>query len=368
MQEPQQIWEFGRWIARQETGSARLTWTEGEVLLALDQGRIHHIDGLDAAELGRRLGCEPTGESELLAEAKALCAAHGVPETRAVGTAKAFLQESLHRWLMDPDREFAVDDEVSIETDGATISVTHAMVELVLADTRHDVAGCILPDSEVSLQRSASFLELYSPLRLSEEADLIVADITGNVTAASVARDSKHHPDEVIRLVAALVATGAIEVAQPVVTNDELDWSADDFDMEETRRRIPPWAMGLVAVVLVIALAVVAWLIFGSKENGSPSTAVAGDWGVVVEMGCEPHDLQRMLRKRNQERKTLRTVKADPTNGDACFRLVWGSFTSEAEAEEALSEIPEGMIEEGFQPHVVEVTEDEADGEIGTEG
>ena len=366
MQEPQQIWEFGRWIARRESGSASLAWTGGEVRLELHRGRIHRIDGLDAAELGRRLGYEPSGEDELLAEARALGAAHGVPETTAVGTAKAMLQECLHQWLVDSEREFSVDDQVSPQADGATISITHAIVELVLADTDHDIAGCILPDAEAPLQRSAGFLELYPPLRLSEEADLIVADITGAASAASVARGSKHHPDEVIRLVAALVATGAIEVAEPAVTDDELDWSADDFELEETRRVIPPWAIGLVAVVLVVVVAAAAWFVFGSEETGP--TAADGDWGVVVEMGCEPQDLQRMLKKRSTERKSLRTVKADPTNDDTCFRLVWGSFATRAEAEEAIKDVPASLVEEGFQPHVVEVPDDDSGEPTETEG
>jgi septal ring-binding cell division protein DamX len=85
-------------------------------------------------------------------------------------------------------------------------------------------------------------------------------------------------------------------------------------------------------------------------------------------MGCEPQDLQRMLKKRSTERKSLRTVKADPTNDDNCFRLVWGSFATRAEAEEAIDDVPPKLVEEGFQPHVVEVTEDESDGQMGTEG
>ena len=89
---------------------------------------------------------------------------------------------------------------------------------------------------------------------------------------------------------------------------------------------------------------------------------------MVVEMGCEPQDLQRMMKKRNIERKALRTVPTDPTNGDTCFRLVWGSFANRTAAEEAMSEVPNDLIEEGFEPHVIEVVESDSDGESGGEG
>ena len=114
--------------------------------------------------------------------------------------------------------------------DGATISMTHPLVELVLADTTGHVAERILPNRDAVLQRSASFLELYPPLRLSEEADLIVAGITGSVTVGDVAAGSAHDPEEVLRLEAALVATGILEASAPVIADDDLDWPSVDLD------------------------------------------------------------------------------------------------------------------------------------------
>jgi len=365
MQDPQQIWEFGRWIARRDPGSVRLTWSGGEVVLGIRQGRIHSADGLDSGELSQRMGCEAAGEDELLAEARAIGSAGYVPETKALGTAKEILQEALHGWLMDPERRFVIDDHEPAEVDGATISITHAVVELVLADTEHNVAETILPDHGISLQRSTGFLELYAPLRLSEEADLIVAGITGTATAESVAKDSQHHQEEVVRLVAALIATGILEAVEPVIPDGDLDWSGAALDEdEEPKRKIPVWMIGGAALLLVLVIALMAWL-FGGDDAQSPEVTGSGDWGVVVEMGCEPKDLQRMLRKRNQERKHLRTVRADPTNGDTCFRLVWGSFANRTAAEGAVDEVPSNLIEEGFQPHVIEVTEGDTEGELG---
>ncbi len=111
MQDPIQIWEFGRWIARRDPGSARLSWTGGEIVLGVRQGRIHSVEGLASEELAERLGCEGAGEDDLLAEARALGQNRGVPETQAMGAAKEILQGALHHWLMDPDREFSIDDE-----------------------------------------------------------------------------------------------------------------------------------------------------------------------------------------------------------------------------------------------------------------
>jgi hypothetical protein len=360
MQDPKQIWEFGRWIARRDPGKARLSWSGGEIVLGVRQGRIHSVEGLPPGKLAGRLHREPAGQDDLLAEAKSLGQTHGVPETQAMGAAKEILQEAFHEWLLDPAREFTVEDEEPVEVGGATISITHAVVELVLADTEQNVSSSILPDDEVVLQRSSRFIELYAPLRLSEEADLIVAGITGSASASDIARDSSHGPDEVVRLVAALVATGVLEASEPVISGQDLDWPVADLaDDEPTRRAIPVWMLGAAAAALLLVIAIIAWAVLGGDE--AEVTAVeSGDWGVVVEMGCEPQDLQRMLRKKNLEPKMLRTIDADPATGDVCFRLVWGRYETRATAEEAMADLPPNLVEEGFQPHVFEVPQGES--------
>jgi hypothetical protein len=126
--------------------------------------------------------------------------------------------------------------------------------------------------------------------------------------------------------------------------------------------------IGAAVGLLLIAVVIIAFFILRGDADEEAAAAGSGDWGVVVEMGCEPQDLQRMLRKRSLERKALRTIKADPANGDSCFRLVWGSFPTRAAAEEAIDDIPSALLEDGFQPHVIEVTDHGAGGEIGIEG
>lgn len=369
MQDPKQIWEFGRWIAQRDPGSAKLTWTGGEVVLGVREGRIHSAEGLASDELASRLGCDGAGEDDLLAEARALGQLQDIPETRAMGAAKEMLQEAFHQWLLDPDRQFSVEDSDPADVDGATISITHAMVELVLADTEQNVAASILPDSQITLQRSGNFIELYAPLRLTEEADLIVANITGSATASAIANESSHHPDEVVRLVAALVTTGILEASEPVELAQDLEWPGTELEEDEPKwRKIPVWMIGAAAGVLLIFVVVIALAVMRGGDEEEPVSVGSGDWGVVIEMGCEATDLQRMLRKRNLERKALRTVKADSTNGDSCFRLVWGSFPNRVEAEKSIGDIPTNLVEDGFQPHVIEVTTTDGDGETGIEG
>ena len=369
MQDPNQIWAFGRWIAQRDPSSARLFWTGGELVLGVREGRIHSAEGLDANELAARLGCHGSGENDLLAEARHLGQSEGIPETRAMGAAKEILQEALHQWLLDPDRQFSVEDPEPPQTDGATISITHALVELVLADTEHNVAASILPDSRTTLKRSRDFLELYAPLRLTEEADLIVASITASATAADIAAESSHQPDEVVRLVAALLATGILEASEPVILTDDLEWPGTELDEDEpSKKKIPGWMIGAAAGLLLIVAMIIAFVVMRGGGEDEPAAVGSGDWGVVVEMGCEPQDLQRMLRKRSLERKALRTVKAEPANGDSCFRLVWGSFPTRETAEEAVGDVPSTLVEDGFQPHVIEVTNTDADGELGIEG
>ncbi len=356
------MWQFGRWIARRQPGTARLSWTGGEISLGVRDGRIHTAAGLDVGELVDRLSCEPIDEADLLAAARELGRRYRIPETQAMGAAKEILQQSLHDWLMDPDRQLDLDDSAPEAADGATISITHALVELVLADTSGEIAHRVVPDRDAVLQRSPAFLELYAPLRLSEEADLIVAGITGSATAGDIADSSTHDAEEVLRLEAALVVTGILEAAEPELPTAELDWpSVGDDDDVVIRRKVPVWLIAVVAGLLVVIVAVLALVLFGGGDDDRAAVEGSGDWGVVVEMGCEPRDLQRMLRKRNLERKALRTVKADPANGDTCFRLIWGSFPSREAAEAAIDGVPPNLVEDGFEMHVIEVSGDEAD-------
>jgi hypothetical protein len=83
-------------------------------------------------------------------------------------------------------------------------------------------------------------------------------------------------------------------------------------------------------------------------------------------MGCEPEELQRVLKKARQHPKQLRPVQADTGEGDPCWRLVWGSFASRDAAESEVPNIPTTLVLEGFAPHAIELPLDEPESETGT--
>ena len=361
MSDPYEIWQFGHWIARREGGAARLGWSGGELILRLHNGRIRFVEGVDPSELCRRLSCEPLGNIDLLEEARGLAGTAQIAETIAMGAAKELLQKSLRAWLIDPQRELEIVEGEPDGVDGATISITHTLVELVLSDTTSEAARSILPDLDVLLNRSPNFLDLYGPLRLSEEADLIVSKISGERTAQEVANRSTHGPDEVVRLLAALAATGILEPEPALVVSGDIDLIPVDEGEKSRRRRVPvPWIVAAVAG-LVIALVVLIWMMSGSKTTAADEAVAASDikWGLVIDMGCEPQDLQRVLKKAQNNPKAVRPVAIDSGESEPCWQLVWGRFPSRQAAEEAIGEIPGGLSQQGFEPHSIELTGEE---------
>lgn len=366
MSDPHEIWQLGQWIARRESGAARLGWSDGELILRLHNGRIRFVEGVDHLELARRLSCEPIGHIDLLEEARALARDRQIAETFAMGAAKELLQARLREWFLDPERELEVVEGEPDEVAGATISITHTLVEMVLSDTTGGTASAILPDLEVLLIRSPDFLDLYAPLRLSEEADLIVSKISGERTAREVADRSNHGVDEVHRLLAALVVTGILETEPSLVVEGDVDLLPAEEVESSPRRRIPVLWIVTAAVVLAVALAVIAWM--AKKADDAPraaapeSMAAAGPgWGLVIDMGCEPQDLQRVLKKAQQHPDVLRPVAADSGDGDPCWRLVWSHFPDRESAQAGISRIPSELRHQGFDPHPIEITAEDLD-------
>ena len=82
-------------------------------------------------------------------------------------------------------------------------------------------------------------------------------------------------------------------------------------------------------------------------------------WALVIDMGCEPQDLQRVLKKAQENPKVLRPVAADSGDGEQCWRLVWGRFSTQEAAESASDGIPDDLLRQGFDPHPIELTGEE---------
>ena len=365
MNEPRLIWRLGRWIARRSDGAARLEWADGEMVLRLRGGRIVSVEGLDSGALAERLGCEPTGSSDLLREACSLSRKHGLPVTQTVGVAKELVQEGLLAWLMDSDRQLELVEGSPEPSDTANISITHALVELILSDTSGGAARQVLPDPRTPLRRCDRFLELYAPLRLSEEADLIVAKISGRRTAQEIAASSPHGEDEVNRLLAALVATGILEASPPAEPRPEAAEAvavdlAEEDESERHRLRIPVIWIGAAAALLVVIL-VALGLVTSSDEPPATTTVDGATWSLVVDMGCEPEELQRVLKKAREHPELVRPVRADASGTAPCWRLVWGSFPTRQAAEAAVNDVPSLLRQEGFTPHAIQAPGEKGD-------
>jgi len=362
MSDPHEIWQFGRWIGRQEGGAARLAWTYGELILRIQKGRVRFVEGIDSTELSKRLSCQPVGRHDLLEEARSLAKDGQIAETYAMGAAKELVQGSLRSWLLDPTRELEIVEGEPDEVDGATISITHTLVELVLSDTAGEIAGAILPNDDVLLVRSPGFLDLYAPLRLSEEADLIVSKISGERTAGEVAEGSNHGSGEVLRLLAGLVVTGILEPETPLHISDDVDLLPAEEMTDGSKRHIPvSWILGAAAALFVL-LAVILFIMTRSGDT-EPVESITGEsnltWSLVIDLGCEPQDLQRVLKKAQENPKVVRPVAADVGGVEPCWRLVWGRFSSREAAEAATDGIPGELLQQGFDPHPIELTGEE---------
>jgi len=355
MDDPQVTWRLGRWIARRVSGTLTLTWSSGSITLAVIAGKVVAVHGIDPSEVALELGFGPIGYPELLAEARAVARHEGTGETQAVGAAKTVLQRRLRQWITDPERELEIDDAEPEAIDGPTVSLAHALVELLLADDDASLTHHVLPDLGVLLRRSPSFLELYAPLRLSEEADLIVAKITGQRTAVEIASRSPHGQEEVIRLLAALVVTGMLEPVPVASSTNEVDILERSPMLEEvTRRRLPIRWLLIAAAVLAVAL--VIGTLFTLRGRAAPAAPADGQWSLVVDMGCEPQELRRVLQKANQHPKDLQAMRASLDQSDPCWRLVWGRFPSEDAALAAIDRIPAGYARDGFTPHAIQIS------------
>jgi hypothetical protein len=371
MSDPHEIWQLGRWIGRQEGGAARLTWSEGELILRICKGRVRFVEGIDPTELSQRLNCQTLGNRDLLEEARSLAKDGQVAEIDAMGAAKELIQGGLRAWLLDPTRELEIVEGEPDEVDGATISITHTLVELVLSDTSGEIAGAILPNDDVLLVRSPGFLDLYAPLRLSEEADLIVSKVSGERTAGEVAESSSHGAGEVVRLLAGLVVTGIFEPETPLHISDDVDLLPAEEITDGSKRRIPvSWIVGAAAALFVL-LAVILFIMTRSSDP-EPIQGATGEsdltWSLVIDLGCEPQDLQRVLKKAQENPKVVRPVAADVGGVEPCWRLVWGRFSSRQAAEAATDGIPEELLQQGFDPHPIELTGEEMEPPTSTGG
>ncbi len=363
MNDPQVIWRLGRWVAERKPGSARLSASDVAFEMALSDGRIVSVTGIDTSLLGRALNCEPLGETDLVAEAVALATANAISEATAMGAAKTLLQDHLRTWFLQPDRQLELVDQLQESRSENSISATHTLVEMVLSDPDGATTTAVLPGLDVLLRRAEGFLDLYAPLGLSEEADLIVAKITGQRTAEEIASRSPHDHTDVIKLLAALTASGMLEAVRaaspekaPILIADPEPQAG--LAREYPARRLSPLLV-LVAAVVIATAAVATWW-FGFREGKAPpQPEVPGHWAVAVDLGCEPHEYRRLLQvaRRHDDVRPIALTGDGEADDGTCWRLVWGDFPTQSDAQAAVDRVPSAILRDGFEPHVVEVDE-----------
>ncbi len=330
----------------------------------LNGGLIVGITGIDTSVLGRALTLEPRGEADLMAEALALAAANDIPESTVMGAAKVVLQDHLKTWFLDQDRKLELIDTQPIIQSENSISATHALVEMVLSDPDGATTDAILPGLDVLLRRADGFLDLYAPLGLAEDADLIVAKITGQRTAEEIVSRSPQHHDDVVKLLAALTAAGMLDAVHAAVPEKVPILVADPepqagLDREPIIRKLSPFLVLAIVVAIAAATVVTWWVVFREAPQPTPVETVAGHWAIAVDLGCEPHEYRRLLEvaRRHDNVRPIALTGDDATGDGTCWRLVWGDFSLESEAQSAIHSVPSGVLRDGFEPHVVEVDE-----------
>lgn len=358
MQNAELIWQFGQWIARRESGAARLEWIDGEMVLRVIDGRVVSTEGFDTSGIAHELSVEPVGEGDLLVEATEVSRRNRVQETQALSAAKNVIESAISSWICDPDRELELVEGEPEGREGPTISLSHAIVELMLSDPDDTVARFVLPSLDAPVRRPEGFLERYAPLRLSEDADLIVSRITGELTVRDIVQGTEHSEHEVGRLIAALVAVGVLEMVPEPVVPVAVDVMPTALPEVEIRHRKLPmsWLIGAATALVILIVAIGVVIVRSSASDGEAAES-GGSWGLVVDMGCEPEDLQRILKLANANSQDVRAVRVATEDGAPCWRLVWGNFQTKEAAEEAIDEIPDTIRRTSFPPHSVELDE-----------
>ncbi|HPS79900.1 MAG TPA: hypothetical protein PLS53_17195 [Thermoanaerobaculaceae bacterium] len=334
------------WVGRKGRGIARLRWGQGELLLHMVGLQIVKVEGDDKEKLSAAFGL--TGGGEWFAEAHNAVEAGLVTQGEANAVVKRAVAERLHEFFMAPDAEVTFDSQVDVEPHGLTVSFPHLMVELVLGPGGEELVERFLPDPELVLRRLPDFARRVGALGLTQEGMAVLAKINDHRTASEIADPSPHGREMAQRLLAAAVGAGIAEATTRVVA--EVTFAAPVGPEPEVRPRRRRWWLWLLLPLLALAVAAVIWLA-GAEGKPAGSTAL-GPWGLAIDGGCQPAELERLYRKQEQNRASLRVVPYGQGE-EQCYNLVWGGFASRELASAALGQAPSGLVARAFVVHVV---------------
>ncbi len=334
------------WVGRKGKGSARLHWSENELVLYVSGLQIVAVEGDDNERLSAAFGLTDGGE--WFSEAASAVASGQVSQAEANAVVKRALAERLREFLSAAEGEVTFDGALPFEPRGLTISYPHLITEVVLGTGGEQLVGSLLPDPSLILRRLPDFPKRVGALGLTEEAMAILAKVNDQRTAQEIADPSPHGRDLALRLLAAAAGAGLVEAVSRVAETPLAASSAPRFTIAPQRS---VWPRVLMAIALVAAVTV---LLFTRPWERGPVVGGGGPWAVAVDGGCQPAELERLYRRQEQDKANLRVVPFGHGEGQ-CYRLIWGHFPSKEAAEATIPRLPAGVAARGFAPHVVRV-------------
>lgn len=338
------VFRLASWVGKQGRGSAVLRFADHQLVLHVSEGQITAVEGADGEILAAAFGLPPEGE--WFAEAKAAASQGLVTPEEAAAVLKRAVVAQLVAFFKDPNAQVEILPGEPKPASGFVISYPHIVYELVLSPEGEELVELFLPDTSAVLRRLPAFSQRLKDLDLPHEALAILAKINDARTAEAIAEPSPHGREMVLRLLAATVGAGLVELQQPSVEEVPLETVGMAGRWEPRRRR---WLWGLVLAAVV--LGGVAFAIFFRGGSGS-NTSVKGPWAVAVGGACQPGELEQLYRLQAKGRGSLRVVPFG-AGLEKCYRLVWGAFASREEAEAASGKVPKELIQPAFTPHVL---------------
>lgn len=338
--------QLALWIGRKGQGTARLHWDDDELVLHIDTLQIVGVEGDDGDMLATAFGL--TSGGEWFAEAHASVSAGQVSEGEANAVVKRVLATRLRSFFLAPDGEVSFHADLPEQSGDLTISFPHLLVEMVLSQGGEELVPVFVPDTDMILRRLPDFARRVGSLQLTDEAMAVLAKINDGRSAREIAEPSPHGEGMVLRLVAATVAAGLVETAQristvPLVAPRPME------DVAAVPRRRWPWLL-----LILFALAVIVALALTQPWARARTAGTGGPWGVAVDGGCQPSEMERLYRQQDSNPQEYRVVPFG-VGDQHCYRLVWGHFPNEQAAQGAVANLPTGTLARGFAPHVVKV-------------
>jgi len=336
--------QLALWVGRKGRGVARLRWDGRQVELLVGGLQLLGISGDDGGTLDAAIGGETDGD--WFVRATEAVGGGRLGQNEANAAVKQAVAAVLRDFLAAPDATVSFDARTTIAPAGLTISYPHLVTEMVLGTAGEAVAGVYLPDPALVMRRLPDFSRRVGVLGLTEQAIAVLSRINDVRTAGEIAEASPHGREMALRLLAAAVGAGLVEasprVAGPPLTTEEPPEVGGRAERRFWRWLVVLLLLGAIAVVLAVTR---PWQRHERAGSGGP-------WGIAVDMGCQPTEVERLYRRQGQDRDNLRLAKF--ANGrETCFRLVWGHFRDRQSAEQAMSTLPASVIGRGFAPHVV---------------